>query len=288
MIARHLAPLVLVMLAACGGADAARDGVSVTGVPDAPLVFRRNGREVRRVSMRALAAHARPEIVRSDDPYYGRHKRFRALPLAAVLTYAFGERAEALRARSFMLEARDGYAVPVSGARLFEGGAYIAYDDVDIPGFAPIGPQRVSPAPAYLVWTNPGQSNLDTHPRPWQLSAIEIASFEALHPHTVPTGEPADGPAMRGFVVFRDHCVKCHAVNREGGRVGPELNVPQSIVEYRPEAQIRAYIRNPQTFRYGAMPPHPGLSEAEMDALLAYFTAMSTRKHDPDAQAGHP
>ena len=38
-------------------------------------------------------------------------------------------------------------------------------------------------------------------------------------------------------------------------------NVPQSIVEYRPEAQIRAYIRNPLTFRYGAMPPHPHLDD---------------------------
>ena len=87
---------------------------------------------------------------------------------------------------------------------------------------------------------------------------------------------------------FRDHCIKCHAINREGGRVGPELNVPQSIVEYRPEEQIRAYIRNPATFRYGAMPPHPGLREAEMDALIAYFRAMSTHKHDTREASAHP
>jgi len=51
-------------------------------------------------------------------------------------------------------------------------------------------------------------------------------------------------------------------MNREGGRVGPELNVPQSIVEYRPEAQIKAYIRNPLQFRYGHMPPQPGSERA--------------------------
>ena len=66
---------------------------------------------------------------------------------------------------------------------------------------------------------------------------------------------------------------------------GPELNVPQSIVEYRPEPQIRAYIRDPRTFRYGNMPPHPHLSDADLDALLAYFRAMKDRKHDPDAHA---
>ena len=65
--------------------------------------------------------------------------------------------------------------------------------------------------------------------------------------------------------------------------MGPELNVPQSIVEYRPEAQIRAYIRNPQTFRYGNMPPHPALSERDLDEIVAYLGAMRGRKFDPDA-----
>jgi mono/diheme cytochrome c family protein len=118
---------------------------------------------------------------------------------------------------------------------------------------------------------------------------IEVTRFEAAFPHTVPTGEAADSPAMRGFAVFARECVRCHAVNREGGRVGPELNVPQSIVEYRPEAQVRAYIQNPLAFRYGNMPAHPHLTAGDLDGLIAYFRAMSTRKHDPDAArpAGH-
>ena len=88
---------------------------------------------------------------------------------------------------------------------------------------------------------------------------------------------------MRGFELFRGECIRCHAVNREGGRVGPELNVPQSIVEYRDSEFLRAYIRDPLRFRYGAMPPHPGLDDGDLDDLIAYFRAMSTRKHDPDA-----
>ena len=74
-----------------------------------------------------------------------------------------------------------------------------------------------------------------------------------------------------------------------GGRVGPDLNVPQSVVEYRPEPQIRAYIRDPRTFRYSNMPSHPGFKEDDLDALLAYFRAMKDRKHDPEAAkpSGH-
>jgi mono/diheme cytochrome c family protein len=97
----------------------------------------------------------------------------------------------------------------------------------------------------------------------------------------VPRGAAPDSPARRGFDVFRRSCLQCHAINGEGGRVGPELNVPRSIVEYRPEAQLRAFIRNPQQFRYTQMPANPHLAEADLDALLAYFRHMSAQKHDP-------
>jgi cytochrome c1 len=57
--------------------------------------------------------------------------------------------------------------------------------------------------------------------------------------------------------------------------------VPQSIVEYRPEAQLRAFVRDPRSFRYTQMPANPQLSEADLDALLAYFRHMSAYKLDP-------
>ena len=79
----------------------------------------------------------------------------------------------------------------------------------------------------------------------------------------------------------------CHAINGEGGRIGPELNVPRSIVEYRPEHQIREYVRDPGSFRHTSMPAHRHLDEAALDALIAYFRAMSARKHDPGNPHGH-
>ena len=93
----------------------------------------------------------------------------------------------------------------------------------------------------------------------------------------------ADGsPARAGFEIFRRECISCHAINGEGGRVGPELNVPRSIVEYRPAEQIKAYIRDPQSFRYTTMPPHPHLTDTDLEALVAYFRTKSTQKHDPN------
>ena len=75
----------------------------------------------------------------------------------------------------------------------------------------------------------------------------------------------------------------CHSINGEGGKVGPELNVPMSIVEYRSAVQLKAFIRNPERFRYTTMPAHEHLSDKDLDALLAYFEAMRERKFDPRA-----
>ncbi len=253
--------------------------------PAARLEFRIEGRTVRTASLGDLARSVGLETVESYDGYYRRPKRFRALRLDRVLAEAFGAGGGApLTTRHFILRARDGYTVPMTGERLLEGGAYLAVRDLDAPSWEPIGPQRANPGPAYLVWREPNQVDLETHPRPWQLAAIEIATVEAVFPHTVPSGEGAGSAARRGWELFTEHCIRCHAINREGGRVGPDLSVPLNVTEYRPEAQIRAYIRNPLAFRYGAMPAHPGLGEADLDALVAYLRAMATRKHDPDAR----
>jgi mono/diheme cytochrome c family protein len=256
--------------------------------PEATVTFKVDGRVVRTLSLGDLARVAPPRTITGWDPYYQRVKRFAALPLEAVLREGLGP-PEGYRGRSFVLRARDGYTVPLEGARLLEGGAHLAVRDLDSAAWSPIGPQRANPGPAYLIWSGAAQVDLTTHPRPWQLASIEVARFEDVFPHTVPAGEPRGTAAWTGFAVFARECVRCHAVNREGGRVGPDLNVPQSVVEYRPEAQLRAYIRDPRTFRYGTLPAHPHLRDAELDGLLAYFHAMRARKHDPDAHApaGH-
>lgn len=267
---RWLGLVLLLVIAACHRATPTPSGASLT--------FARDGKTVVTLTLAELVAAVPPQTVSVFDPYYGKNKRFRALPLAGVLARGFGADAGLAR-EEFVFRARDGFAVPMRGARVTEPGAYLAFQDLDVPGWEPIGPRKVDPAPFYLIWTKPGQTDLVAYPRPWQLETIEIARFEAIYPHTSP-GPSATPLARRGYDIFRDQCIECHAINREGGRVGPDLNVPQNVTEYRPEAQIRAYIKDPATFRYGIMPAHPGLTEGDLDALIAYLRAMKDRKHD--------
>ena len=264
--------------------------IRVAPAADVPaLRFLKDGAEVGRVDLATLRAKAGETTVTVDDPYYGRRMTFRAVPLAAVLAVGFGEPASAFAAEDVVLRAADGYAKPTTGARLAAAGGFLAFGDAsrpaDAPAFLPMGRRALDPAPFYLVWT--GAAGRDPNaPWPYQLVAVERQDFARAHPHTVPRGAPEGSPAWIGFRVFKTDCVACHAVNGEGGTVGPDLNVPQSIVEYRPVEQIKAYVRDPAAFRYGNMPAHPHLGAAELDGLIAYFETMRRAKHDPRAAGG--
>lgn len=254
----------------------------------AELTFAVEGKTVRSVRRKDLVAAVGTTEFTAYDPYYNQPKTYRALPLHAVLAHGFEGQNLDLPSLHFVLRAKDGYTVPIEGKRLLEDGGHIAIDDLDEKhGWQPIGPQQVSPAPYYLVWSKDSQKDLTTHPRPWQLATIEVSKFERSFPKTVPVGAPEGGQAWAGFALFREQCIRCHAINQQGGKVGPDLNVPQNITEYRPIEQIRAYIRNPRAFRYGNMPANPHLDEDDLDALLGYLTAMKDLKDDPGSGDAH-
>jgi mono/diheme cytochrome c family protein len=285
-------PLALAVSAALllGALTALAEGVA-TAPDSSTLRFLRDGRELRALTLGALLECCEPREVVIEDPYYGARKRFRALPLAAVLARGFGESA---RAASFadaelLLRARDGYTRTASGAQLLTDGAFLAFADAEHPDgrFFPIDRRQVDPAPFYLVWQGAGHRDTNLWPWPYQLVEIEIVEFAVKFPHVPPTGAAEGSPARRGFAIFRASCLACHSINGEGGKVGPELNVPRSIVEYREPGQLKEFIREPRDFRYTSMPSHPELTDADLDALLAYFTHMSAHKYDPGAGPGH-
>lgn len=269
-------------VASCERGEAGYDGL---GDPGAELAFAREGEEVARLTLAELAAGGGVDVV-GHDPYYDKDKKFRAVGLVEVLERVYGPLGLDLREQEFILRASDGYTVPLSGERIVSGRPLLAYADLEVEGWEPIGPQQADPGPFYMVWAGAEQKDLEQYPRPWQLARVEIAPFEQVFPKTLPTGMPEDSAAWRGFAIYKEQCVRCHAMNQQGGRVGPEFNVPQNITEYRPEEQIRAYIRNPRTFRYGNMPPFEHLSEGDLDDVLAYLRAMKDRKDDPAVDDG--
>jgi mono/diheme cytochrome c family protein len=252
----------------------------------ADLDFVRDDSEVRKIDGATLRADCGEQIVSVDDPYYEAHRSYRACPLRAVLEEGFGAKLDALGDRDVVFKALDGYARPTTVKRLMENGGWLAFGETSQPeGFPPMGAKGIDPGPFYVVWTGADQRDPHVYPWPYQLASIELVDLSRRWTHITPAGLPKDAPAWKGYDVFRNDCIACHSINGEGGTVGPDLNVPQSIVEYRPTEQLKQYIKNPATFRYGGMPSHEYLTPADLDGLIAYFTAMRDRKHDPRTKA---
>jgi mono/diheme cytochrome c family protein len=250
------------------------------------LRFIRDGELVKEADLESLKNACKLAAVVIEDPYYKKTKSFLAFPLTQVLSFGFGQPAAALAKEDFFFQALDGYVKPASGERAVEDGGYLAFADGDHtrgsdPGWEPIDRRGADPGPYYVVWANPGQTDAKGYPWPFELAAIEIVHFDKKYPHTLPRSAPASSAAWRGFTTFRTQCISCHSINGEGGKIGPDLNVPQSIVEYRPVEQIKAYIRNPEVFRHSSMPAHSDLTDAALDELVAYFSTMKLLKHDP-------
>ena len=288
-------PLLRVLASAFLVAVVARSAVA--SEPDIrALVFVDGAGSERTIALEALRAACAEADVTVADPYHERTMRYRALPLRCVLDRGFEASggAAGLSEAGLLLRALDGYTRPVSGRTLLEPGGHVAFAESSrLPvaageaPFSPIDRRQVDPSPFYLVWSGPDQGDPHETPWPYQLARIEVAPFEQAFPATVPTGLAAEDAGWVGYGLFQRACASCHAINGQGGRVGPDLNVPRSIVEYRPVPQIKAYIQNPQSFRYTSMPPHPDLGEADLDALIAYFSAMRARKQDPFDGAAH-
>jgi len=91
-----------------------------------------------------------------------------------------------------------------------------------------------------------------------------------------------DSSVMKGFLVFKNECVRCHSINLQGGELGPELNAPQNVAEYWAKDTLKRFIRDASSFRYKTkMPPFPHLKDQELDEVLDYLEFMKGHKLPP-------
>lgn len=185
----------------------------------------------------------------------------------------------------------DGFVASIPAALILNiqgSTAWLAIEDEARP-WPRLGSTADDAGPFYLVWTRPEAAGVTSEQWPYQLKTIRrVVDFAKRFPAIFPNPAlPSGDKVSRGFEVFQHTCFACHTLNLEGdAKLGPDLNVPYNPTEYLRADLLRAFIRNPQTLHHWPQAKMHGLdkqslSDADLDAVLAYLKHMARQKVDP-------
>ena len=87
--------------------------------------------------------------------------------------------------------------------------------------------------------------------------------------------------ASDGAALYAANCASCHGEDLEGTDLGPS---PLSIIYepgHHPDSSFHAAVRNGSAehhWDFGPMPPVAGLSDAEIDAIVAFVRSEQERQ----------
>lgn len=242
----------------------------------ATLELRLGGKSRASFTLTELKAKLEPKKIRIYSRFSKKDKNYEAFKLQDILNLGYGNAWKGADYSDVAFIAVDGYEAVGGLSKLAEDGAYLAFRDLDrASGWEPVGDRKADPGPFFLVWAGKDQGTDHAYPWPWQIAAVNLIRFEDQYPAVVPVGAAANSPVSRGFTVFRGRCLRCHSMNLEGGKIGPDLNAPQSITAYRSKKMIKEFIRHPSKYRHTQMPDHPDLSDRDLEDLYSYFLFQS-------------
>ena len=245
---------------------------------DPTLEFLVSDEALKTLSLSDMKSKLTVHEIKFYHPNYSKEKKYKGFTLTDVLELGFGDKWKSRQYSDMVFIALDGYESITKLSKLNEPGGYIVFEDVGHEGWELIDAKQANPGPFYLVWTGVEQTTANEYPWPWQLAKLDLVSFKDSFPGVYPQGAEVSSGAYKGFEIFKYRCIRCHSMNREGGKIGPDLNAPQSIVSYRSEHMIKELIKQPSKYRYGQMPDHPDLSESDLDNLIRYFVYMNENR----------
>ena len=255
--------------------------------------FKKEGKVVKTMSVDDLRALAPERSLEVFEPHERRNRLYRVLSARAVFDKVFGRDWE--KAREIGFTAIDGFQPSVPVKRFLHHDGYFAFANEDREPFTLTNKlqndEAVTLGPLYLVWDNIGSEELlETwvSDMPYQIKTIDLKMKEPF-PNMVPPPRSSE-QVRRGFEHFRTQCAACHTINGDGGGKAPELNYPESVVEYIKPEYLKRWILAPQTIRYNTRMPALAeeISNREQVTaeIIAYLKAMSKVKRAPSGNPG--
>ncbi|EIA09592.1 c-type cytochrome [Flavobacterium frigoris] len=216
----------------------------------------------------------------NEDPVYHARKRYNAIPFPQLLETHSKIKQLQIDKYQIVFECEDGYKPMMPLRKILSAKSFLAVSDLDAPkgeSWSKIikDGREMKAAPFYLIYQ--GVSPKDTDFK-WPYNLIKV--------HLVPSVEnvslllpKGDTTATTGFELFNKNCISCHAINKIGGSMGPELNYPKSVTEYWDQNQLKKFIQNPASFRNGVkMPKLANLNEKKIESIVYYLNYMANHK----------
>lgn len=219
-------------------------------------------------------------IAISNDPIYEGAQRYEGYDLKAFLTWLSRYTSIPLRTASITFIASDGYWSERALKDLPDRPAVLAFRHLGDPPSQPFrdaiqGNRTFNPGPYVLVWEGAYRDS-DHLPIPWSITEV-ILQRERIPEPLLPPGR--DPKTLRGLELWRLNCSRCHSINKFGGSVGPELNVPLNVTEYWSRDRLVQLIENPASLRWNSkMPSFSWMPQGDREAILRYLETMRESK----------
>ena len=236
------------------------------------------------ISRSGLLARADARVLGVAEPLWSARLQVSVVPLADLLKLDPTPADGGVAAASATLEVScaDGFVAQLPRAALDNRDphrpiAYLAVERPEEPW--PLGGHdgKTATGPYAIVWSSPeGQRVPDES---WAFAVVRLALRTApavRYPALAPQA-PAGTAPQRGFDVFLQSCLPCHKLNGQGPAVvGPDLNAPQSPLDYLGPQRLAAFLRDPQSLRAWEGDPMPSfsrevLSDGQLADLLSYL-----------------
>ena len=230
--AAAICALAFAIAAGAGGSDPESDPHATTGET---LAFSLHGVPIRSLDRLALSRIVAPGPLRVFEPYEEREVEFLAIPFTSVLDFVYGDGWRAQPELLLLFTCSDGYQPTLPLQRVLDHQAWLALDRVGEPGFSILkresgSRKRIDLSPFYLIWDNLQNAALreeGDYGWPYQLVGVDLVRSRDRFPRSAPPADAAP-EVVAGYRAFAVHCNRCHAMNGEGGVIGPELNAPIS------------------------------------------------------------